>query len=120
MLPKEIPLKEAVRYWSNLGAFVAALAQGDHALISRSMEDAIVEPVRKKLVPAFDEVKRAGLDAGALGGGISGSGPSIFMLCRSLSEAQNVERSIRDFYTLTGIEFNTYVSAISANGVREV
>ena len=118
ILPKEVPLKDAVRNWSNLGAFVAALAKGDYELLSRSMEDTIVEPARKSLIPKFDEVKFECIDAGALGGGISGSGPSIFMLSKTQETAQNVETSMREVYSKTGIEFNVYVSKIQPEGVR--
>ena len=120
ILPKEVPLKTAIRQWGNLGSLVAGLAQGDYGLISRSMEDFIVEPVRKSLIPRFDDVKAVGLAAGALGGGISGSGPSMFMLSDSLSTAETVETAMRQVYSETGIEFNTYVSEISSDGVRYV
>ena len=120
ILPREVPLKDAVRNWSNLGALVAALAKGDYDLISRSMEDTIVEPLRKSLIPKFDEVKRRSLAAGALGGGISGSGPSIFMLSNTNEAAEVVERAMRKVYSETGIEFNTYVSSIHPEGVRFV
>ena len=120
MLPSEVPLKDAVRNWSNLGALVAALAKGDHDLISRSLQDTIIEPVRKLLLPRFDEIKAAGLAAGALGGGISGSGPSVFMLSVTEDTAKSVEHAIRKVYSETGIEFNTYVSGIGHEGVRFV
>lgn len=117
ILPADIPLKEAIRNWSNLGAFVAALANDDHALLSRSMVDNIIEPIRKRAIPGFDELKLAGVEAGAIGGGISGSGPSVFMLCSSLSTAQNVEIAMRHTYDRIGIDYRTYVSAISSKGV---
>ena len=120
MLPKEVPLKSAIRNWSNLGALVAALAKGDYRLISRSLDDTIVEPVRKSLIPKFDEVKAASLAAGALGGGISGSGPSIFMLSQTRDIAASVEKAMITVYSLTGIEFNTYISQIHSQGVRFV
>ena len=118
MLPTEVPLKDAIRNWSNLGALVAALAKGDYDLVSRSLHDNIVEPVRKSLIPKFDEVKAASLAAGALGGGISGSGPSVFMLCETLEVARNVERAMKDIYRETGIEFNTHTSGIHKEGIR--
>lgn len=120
ILPRDVPLKAAVRQWSHLGSLVAALARGDYGLIARSMEDFIVEPVRKSLIPGFDEVKAASLAAGALGGGISGSGPSMFMLSEGEETAREVERAMRDVYSRTGIEFNTYVSGINPEGVRVV
>lgn len=117
MLPTDVPLKTAVRQWGNLGSFVAALAQGNYSLISRSMEDLIVEPVRKRLIPKFDEVRAASLAAGALGGGISGSGPSIFMLSETNQIALDTEAAMNGLYLLTGIPFKTHVSPISPKGV---
>ena len=118
ILPQQVPLKDAVRNWSNLGSLVAALAKGDYDLISRSMVDTIIEPVRKSLIPKFDEVKSADIDAGALGGGISGSGPSIFMLSKTLETAEKVGTAMHEVYSKTGIEFNIYVSKIHPDGVR--
>lgn len=118
ILPQVVSLKDAVRNWSNLGSFVAALASGDHDLLSRSMEDTIVEPVRKSLIPKFGEVKSASLAAGALGGGISGSGPSIFMLSKTRETAQDVETAMREVYSKTDIEFQMYVSKIHPDGAR--
>ena len=120
ILPKDVPLKEAIRNWSNLGSLVAALAKGDYGLITRSMEDTIVEPVRKSLIPKFDLIKSESLRAEALGGGISGSGPSIFMLSQTRDIAASVEKAMITVYSLTGIEFNTYISQIHSQGVRFV
>lgn len=118
MLPTQVPLKEAVRNWSNLGSLVSGLAKGDYELIARSMEDTIVEPVRKSLIPRFDEMKAASLDAGALGGGISGSGPSIFMLSESDDVATAVRFAVETVFVCTGVPFNTYVSRLAPKGVR--
>ena len=120
MLPREVPLKDAIRNWSNLGSLVAALSKGDYELTARSLEDTIVEPVRKSLIPKFDEVKAASFAAGALGGGISGSGPSIFMLSETEETAAVVAAAMSSVYGETGIDFNTHVSEICRNGVRFV
>ncbi len=120
MLPVEVPLKSAIRQWSSVGALVAALSNGDYALVSRSLEDFIVEPVRKVLIPKFDEIKTASKLAGALGGGISGSGPSVFMLSETANAARNVETAMREVYRQTDIDFIIYVSKINAEGVKFV
>ena len=118
ILPSEISLKSAVQAWANVGALVAALSKGDFGLIARSLEDFIIEPVRKKKIPHFDALKAASLKAGALGGGISGSGPSVFMLSETLETAHKVEKAMREIYAQTEIDFNIYVSAINAEGVK--
>ncbi|MFX8354920.1 hypothetical protein ABTL90_19490, partial [Acinetobacter baumannii] len=84
-------LKDAIKQWGNIAGLVAGFLQKDYDLIGRSLEDVIIEPIRSMLIPGFDEVKQQCKDAGALGGGISGSGPSIFMLSRDKPTAQNVE-----------------------------
>ena len=84
----------------------------------RALEDFIVEPVRKTLIPNFDEIKNESLKAGALAGGISGSGPSIFMLSETLETARKIENAMHEIYEETTIDFNTYVSKISAEGVK--
>jgi homoserine kinase len=118
ILPSEIPLKSAIQAWSNVGALVSALSKSNFELISRALEDFIVEPVRKKLIPHFDALKAESLKAGALGGGISGSGPSVFMLSETLKTAQKVENAMREIYDSTKIDFNVYVSKINAEGVK--
>jgi homoserine kinase len=118
ILPVKVPLKDAIRQWSGVGALVAGLAKSDYELIARSLEDFIVEPVRKSLIPHFDALKTESLKAGALGGGISGSGPSVFMLSENLETAQKVETAMREIYGQTEIDFNVYVSEINAEGVR--
>ncbi len=118
ILPKQISLQDAIRQWSNVGALVSGLQKGDYALISRSLEDFIVEPVRKSLIPKFDEVKSDSLKAGAFGGGISGSGPSIFMFSETFELAEKVEKEMRDIYGKTTISFNTYISEINSEGVK--
>lgn len=119
LLPNNVPLRDAVKNWSNLGAFVAAINSGDTQLLARAMTDHIVEPVRSKLIPLFAEVRSASLEAGALGGGISGSGPSIFMLSETRVVAKSVEAAMISVYSRSGIDFLTYVSPISGNGVTE-
>ncbi|MFV0387817.1 MAG: homoserine kinase [Pyrinomonadaceae bacterium] len=118
MLPNVIELNAAAKGWANVGALVAGLNTGDYELIARSLEDKIIEPVRSRLIPHFYELKYAALEAGALGGGISGSGPSVFMLSKNNEEAREVEAAMSAVFEPTGIEFNTYVSAIGQNGVK--
>ena len=117
ILRKEVLLKDAIRQWGNIAGLVAGLEQGNYDLISRSLEDVIVEPVRSILIPGFDEVKQKSREAGALGGGISGSGPSLFMLCKEKSTAIQVEKAMQDVFSGLGIEYRSYVGKLSPHGV---
>ncbi|MGV3768219.1 MAG: homoserine kinase [Chitinophagaceae bacterium] len=118
ILKQKVLLKDAIRQWGNIAGLVAGLTKGDYALIGRSLEDVIIEPVRSILIPGFDEVKQKCAEAGALGGGISGSGPSVFMLSESQSAAKQVEKVMAEVYTRIGIDFHTYVTTVNNGGAR--
>ncbi|WP_223035083.1 homoserine kinase [Hanstruepera marina] len=120
VLPKDIPLKSAITQWSNVGGLISGLYSNDYDLISRSLQDVIVEPVRKKLIPHFDSVKNTALQSGALGAGISGAGPTIFALSKGIETAKTVEESMRKVYSNTDIEFYTFTSEISVDGVKTI
>src|SRR5207249_6872404 len=90
LLGTTVPLGDAIRQWANLGAFVDALHRSDFDLMARSLEDTIAEPRRAPLVPGLASIKKAAIDAGALGSSLSGSGPSIFALCRDRATADRV------------------------------
>jgi homoserine kinase len=118
VLPKEILLKDAVTQWANVGGLISGLYSEDYNLISNSLVDIIVEPHRKKLIPFFDEVKNAALKAGALGAGISGSGPTIFALCKGDVVAEKVYDAIERSYRNKGIDFELFTSKINHEGIK--
>jgi len=104
--------------WGNIAGLVTGLLKNDYELIGRSLEDVIIEPVRSILIPGFDEVKINSKEAGALGGGISGSGPSIFMLSKEEETARKVETIMKNVFQKIGVEFRTYVTFINQTGVK--
>jgi homoserine kinase len=118
ILPQNVSLKNAVKQWANVGAFVHALHTNDHELFADSLKDYIVEPHRSKLIPRFNEVIQASVHAGALGGGISGSGPSIFTFSKDVQIAENVSNAINEVYSKTEIPYHVYTSKINEKGVK--
>lgn len=118
ILPKEVSLQKAIKQWANVGSFVSGLYDEDYELISDSLVDTIVEPHRSKLIPHYDAVKEAMLKAGALGAGISGSGPSIFSLCKGEENAKKVAEAVIEVYKDKGIDYDVYVSKINAKGIK--
>ena len=117
ILRKEVLLKDAIKQWGNIAGLVTGFMQNNYGLISRSLEDVIIEPVRSILIPGFDEIKKKCLDAGALGGGIAGSGPSIFMLCKEENVAHDVEIIMKEIYDNMGLAYHTYVTTINNKGI---
>lgn len=120
ILRKDVKLKDAIKQWGNIAGLVAGILKKDLALVGRSLEDVIIEPVRSILIPGFDEVKTKCKAAGALGGGISGSGPSIFMLSSNEATAKTVEYVMKEVYERIGINYHSYVTTISQTGVQIV
>ena len=118
ILPEKIPLKDAISQWANVGSLVHALHTNNYKLIHRSLQDIIVEPYRKQLIPYFDDVKFTAMEAGALGCAISGSGPSIFTLSKGHEIAKNVEKAIKYVYSKTDIDFDTHISKINTQGIK--
>lgn len=118
ILPKDIPLSNAISQWANFGSLIHGLHTNDFNLIKASLHDSVVEPYRSKLIPYYNEVKEAAILAGALGSGISGSGPSIFSLCKGIETAKTVANAINEIYIKTDIAFDVHVSKINTKGVK--
>lgn len=116
ILKKQILLKDAVIQWGNVAGLIAGLMKSDYGLIGRSMQDVIVEPIRSILIPGFDEVKASALAAGALGCGISGSGPSIFALSKEEETARKVGIKMEEVFSSLDIGSEVYVSKINQAG----
>ncbi|GJM27661.1 MAG: homoserine kinase [Cyclobacteriaceae bacterium] len=116
ILKKSLLLKDAVTQWGNVAGLITGLIKEDYDLISRSMEDVIVEPVRSMLIPGFDQVKSAALNAGALGCGISGSGPSIFSLSRSSETATKVANEMEACFKQLDIICDVFISPVNQEG----
>ena len=120
ILKKNVSMEKAVQQWGNLGAFVSALYQEDYELMSRSLKDGIVEPMRSLLIPNFENLKKASKDAGALGFGISGSGPSVFALTQGLKTAKEVAEALKKNISSIGIDFELHISNINNQGIKVI
>ncbi len=118
-LGDRVALAAAVRQWGNAAALVASLFRGDLDLLASALEDSVAEPVRARFVPGFAAVRAAALDAGALGCGLSGSGPTIFALTRG--RAGDIATAMREALTAaTGIDGDLFTSDVDAPGARVV
>jgi homoserine kinase len=118
ILPKDIPLRISLRQSANVGGLIAGLLRGDYDLISRSLVDYIAEPHRSKLIPGFYDMKNAAIAAGALGGSISGSGPSVFALCKGKDIAMNAGAAMKQVMDELGLKADVYTSKVNSIGPR--
>lgn len=120
ILKNEVSMKNTIIQMGNVAGLIAGLMKPDYDLIGRSMVDVIIEPIRAILIPEFNEVKQAALDAGALGCSISGSGPSMFALSRDQDTAQRVGISMQAAFQTVGIGSELYVSGINQEGPKVI
>ena len=119
ILGDTIPLAAGIRQWGHAAGMVAGLFRGDWELIARCLCDAVAEPMRAKLVPGFEEVRAAALEAGAVGAGLSGSGPSVFALCRGRAAAERAAAAMANaFRDHAGVASDMEVSSANATGAR--
>jgi homoserine kinase len=113
-------LDDIVANLGNIASLVAALASGDLALLGRSIEDRLVEPLRAQLIPGFDHVKRAALAAGGLGCSIAGSGPSVFAFADSATAAQRIGTAMQSAFRSAGLESDLFAGQVSSEGARAI
>ncbi|TAM99306.1 MAG: homoserine kinase [Chitinophagaceae bacterium] len=120
IIRKQIPLKDAVVQWGNIAGFISGLYREDYDLIGRSMQDIIIEPVRSILIPDFYSLKQKALDSGAIGFGISGSGPAVFALSRDEQTAKKITKVIQQHFQSQDIDSDSYVSLINEEGPKVI
>lgn len=118
VLKPQIPLKTVVKQMGNLAGLISGLYTENYELIGNSLHDEIVEPNRSILIPEFDKTKATAIEHGALGAGISGSGPSIFALCKGKESAKKVAEAMSAVYQTIGIDYDVHLSKINEEGVK--
>lgn len=118
VLKNEVSVENAIIQSANTAGFMVALIKGDYELMKRSMSDLLAEPYRMQLIPGFDTVKNTAMATGAIGCGISGSGPSVFALCKGESTARLVAKVIQYEFLKIGLHNEAYISKTNAPGTR--
>lgn len=120
VLRPTIPIKDAITQWGNIAGMVVGLMKPDYGLIQRSLTDVVAEPIRSVLIPGFNRIKQVAIESGALGCGISGSGPTIFSLSTERAVAEKVGQAIQQQFTLLQLKSEVYVSRINEVGAKVV
>jgi homoserine kinase len=113
VLPKVVPLKDVVHNISGAATIVAGFALKDVETITKGIDDAIIEPARKHLIPGYDSVKQNAISAGALAVTISGAGPSMIAFLKTSKNAKTVAAAMVKGFKETGIESRTFVCRAS-------
>lgn len=115
ILPKQVAMADTLTFGRQLGLFVHALYQDNHAMAASVMQDVIAEPYRKSLLPMFDEARQFSMSNGALAFGISGSGPTVFAVCDDYRQANDISNWLNTHYVQNEDGFS-HVCRIPAQG----
>lgn len=116
ILRNAVPLKDAIAQSANVAGLMVGLIQSDFKLIGESLKDSIAEPVRAFFIPGFDELRRIAKSAGALGAGISGSGPTVFALCNDLDIARRAGDAMSQHFTSLKLKSDLFISPVNQKG----
>jgi len=116
LLPKTLSIPDARNQWANVAGVISALYSGDYTLLKKSVSDVIAEPVRKNLIPGYEEVKRIMCEHGSVGFNISGSGPSMFSFFSNEQDIERVKPKVRALYQKSGNELMLHTSRINQHG----
>ena len=120
MIRAKVLLKDAVTQWGNVAGLVSGLFLNDIDLVGRSMKDVLIEPTRSILIPGFEVLRTLAMENGAVGFGISGSGPSVFALAKDEAIARKITVAQQAHLTKLNINSNAYVSSVNAEGPRVI
>jgi len=120
ILKKEVSLKKTVTQTGNIAGLIAGLHMENYGLISRSLQDVIIEPQRAALIPGFAEVRQAAINSGVLGCGIAGGGPSLFAFSKDEETAKKAGEAMQKVFAANNILSNVYVSKINEEGSKVI
>jgi homoserine kinase len=116
VLRHSISLKDTITQSSNVAGLMIGLTKPDYGLIGRSLKDVIAEPIRAAFIPGFEAMRKVAIDAGALGFGISGSGPTVFALSETKQKATAVAEAIKIEFTKRLLNSDVFVSKVNQRG----
>ena len=115
--PKEAVLEKNAKYLEGL---LEGLRQNDVVKVGANVVDVVVEPLRKHLIPGFDDMKAAAMDAGALGCSISGAGPAVFAVTDDPGKARTIASAMGEAFAENGADTTAYVSRINPDGAIRI
>ncbi|MCP5467171.1 MAG: homoserine kinase [Steroidobacteraceae bacterium] len=119
ILKHEVAMSDFVWQTANLAGFISGCYTSDLDLIRESLNDVVIEPQRRQLIPGFSTVRSAALAAGALGCSISGAGPTMFAWVPR-DEATAVREAMIAEFARNGVEVDHWVVPVQSAGARVI
>lgn len=117
ILKRDVAMTDFVWQTANLAGFISGCYTNDLELIREGLNDVVIEPQRRQLIPGFMAVRQAALDAGALGCSISGAGPTVFAWAPE-TVAQRVSEDMVEQFARHGVPTDPWIVPIDSAGAR--
>ncbi len=115
ILPSQYRRQDIIAHGRHLAGFIHACHSGQPELAAKLIKDVIAEPYREKLLPGFSDARKYAASAGALTTGISGSGPTLFSICKEKEVAERVARWLEQHYVQNEEGF-VHICRLDKNG----
>jgi len=119
ILKREVGMADFVWQTANLAGFISGCYTNDLDMIRECLNDVVIEPQRRQLIPGFSAVHAAAISAGALGCSISGAGPTMFAWALE-PQAERVRSTMLAEVARNGVECDPWVVPVESDGARIV
>lgn len=118
VLPKEVPMKDAVFNAKRLAMFVQAVNKKDSELMKLALQDKLHQPYRMKLVPGLDKIMdNLKHEENVLGCVLSGAGPSIIVISRK-NNLDKIKSIVKNTWEELNVKANIMTLPIEKEGAQ--
>ena len=120
VLPKEVPMADAVFNAKRLAMFVEAVNKKDANLMKLAMQDKLHQPYRMKLVPGLEKIsENLRHEENVLGCVLSGAGPTILIVSHK-NNLDRIHNIVKETWNNLNIKAELKVVNVEQNGAQIV
>lgn len=120
VLPKEVPMQDAVFNAKHLGMLVHAVNTKDEKLMKKALQDRLHQQYREKLVPGMKEIMEAFKhEDGILGCVLSGAGPTILIISHKY-DLDKIRSTVKEIWSNQNIKADIRTLKVEEKGAQIV
>ena len=118
VLPKEVPIQDAVFNAKRLAMFIQAVNTKDADLMKMALQDRLHQPYRMKLVPGLDKImENLKHEENVLGCVLSGAGPAIVVISYK-NNLDKIKSIIKDTWEEMNVKVNIMTLPVETQGAQ--
>ena len=120
VLPKEVPMGDAVFNAKRLAMFVEAVNTKDAELMKIALQDKLHQPYRMKLVPGLDKIiENLKHEENVLGCVLSGAGPAILVISQK-NDLDKIKSIVKETWEDMNVKVNIMTLPVEPQGAQIV